>query len=97
MSTTKPEFSSNEEFYAFVDLLRDNLAELGFSDAAGELNEILHEIAWTTSSEIFGEIKRALLKVKAEEGHRLPPCLLEDIDVCLRAIELAWYRANRKA
>lgn len=88
-------FTSNQEFYAYLDVLSSNLGETGFSDASVELRAVLHQTSWTTSSEVFGEIKASLLKVKAEHGRRLPPCLLEDINLCIKTIEDAWGKANR--
>jgi hypothetical protein len=92
---TKIRFKSNNEFYEFVDHLSADLSELGFSQASAELHEILHETAWTTSSEVFGEIKLTLERLKAREGKTLPECLAQDIDACIATIKVAWNRANR--
>jgi hypothetical protein len=88
-------FNSSQEFYEFVDHLSGDLDQLGFSEASRELHSILHEMAWTTSSEVFGEIKLALLKLRAEEGERLPQCLSKDVELCIRSIEGVWDKASR--
>lgn len=87
-------FRSNQEFYEFVDHLSADLNELGFADAGRELHAILHESFWTTSSELLGEIKLALIRLQAQEGQRLPQCLSEDVELCIKTIEEAWNKAN---
>ena len=88
-------FSSTEEFYEFVDLLSDHLNEIGFSAAGQALHAILHKYSWTTASEVFGQIKATLLRLKAEEDHRLPPCLRDDVNICIKTIEDTWNRADK--
>jgi hypothetical protein len=88
-------FNSNQDFYEFVERLSADLSELGFSGASRELQTILHEMAWTTSSEVFGEIKMTLQRLKLEEGKRLPQHLSEDVELCIKSIEDAWSKASR--
>ena len=90
-------FKSNEEFYVYVDCLRIELNEKGFSKTSQELNFILHETAYTTSSEFFGEIKFALLSLKENAGKKLSTELLENVNMCLTTIENAFDRANSKS
>jgi hypothetical protein len=71
-------FESNEEFYNFVKTLSANLRELGFAESAQDLKGVF-ETAWTTSSEMFGEIGLACGRILARDGKRLPPCLKEDL------------------
>jgi hypothetical protein len=52
-------------------------------------------MAWTTSSEVFGEIKMTLQRLKLEEGKRLPQHLSEDVELCIKSIEDAWSKASR--
>jgi len=88
-------FPSNQKFYDFVDSLSVRLGEFGFSEASRELNSLLHEMAWTTGSELFGEIKLALLKLK--EGHQLPGSLSEDVDLCIKTVDDSWnYRKKSR-
>ena len=65
-------FSSNEEFYVFVDNVTDRLRSAGFVAEASTLHEILHEIAWTTSSELLGELGLAIRDIQAKAGSSLP-------------------------
>jgi hypothetical protein len=91
---TVSRFSANDEFYEFVDHVSFDLNELGFSEASHRLTVVLHEVAWTTSTELFGEIKVTLEKLKALEGERLPQCLSEDVDLCLKTINDVFGTSN---
>ena len=88
-------FNSIEEFYDFIDDLSTQLNELGFSDTSQRLNTILHATAWTSSSEMLGEIKISLVELTTKEGRRLPECLSNDVNLCIRTIDEYWNQANR--
>lgn len=88
-------FSSNEEFYGYVDSLSERLKKLNLFKPAQEIHAILHETAWTTSSEPLGEIKFVLLRLKAQHGSELPRDLDDEISFCIKFIENIWSRANR--
>ena len=79
-------FSSNQEFPAHLDLLIERLKELHLTEPAQELHVILHESAWTTSSELLGEIKQALLRLRARHRDELPGELDREIRSCIDAI-----------
>lgn len=88
------EFKSNEDFYSFVDVLRVNLSEKHFPEASQKLNFILNEMTYTTSSEMFGDLRLALLEIKAVNDNKLPKHIIENIDICLKAIKKAFDVAN---
>jgi hypothetical protein len=75
------EFESNEDFYEFVRAMSAHLEDLGFNEACGELS-ILLNVAWTTSSELFGELGLTCNKILERDGKRLPPCLATDLNRC---------------
>ncbi len=74
-------FKSNDDFWEFVQVLASHLRELGFTEADQELCRLLSS-AWTTSSELFGEIGLASKKIIERDRSRLPPCLKEDLETC---------------
>jgi hypothetical protein len=90
----KTKFASNPESCKFIENIAHNLTDTGFPQAAAKLNEILIQGAWTTSSELLGEIKLALLTVQSEYTGRLEPCLSDDIELSIRTIEDTWNKAN---
>jgi hypothetical protein len=90
----KLSFNSNQEFYVHVDSLIERLKGLHLIAPAEEMHSILHESAWTTSSELLGELRLALVKIRTEHQGQLPPDVEQDIASCVRIIEDAWNRAN---
>lgn len=89
------QFDSWESAIAYLDDLAQRLRESGASDAANELHAILHESAWTTSSELLGEIKLTLADVRRKKKGNLSPAVLKDIDAFIAFIDKAWKNANR--
>jgi hypothetical protein len=90
----KLSFNSNQEFYVHVDSLIERLKGLHLIAPARELHAILHEGAWTTSSELLGELRLALVKIRAEHGCQLPSDVKQDVVACIRIINDVWNRAN---
>lgn len=81
----KSALSSRQELPARLDLLIERLKELHLTEPAEELHAILHESAWTTSSELLGEIKLALLRLRARYRDELPGELDREIRSCIDA------------
>jgi len=50
-------YKSNAEFYQHLDALTASLTESGFSEAGQKIAFLIHKVAWTTSSELFGELR----------------------------------------
>ena len=88
-------FDSWESATSYLDGLGQRLRESGASDAADELHNILHESAWTTSSELLGEIKLTLVAVRRERKGELSAVILKDIDAFIAFIDKSWHQANR--
>lgn len=74
-------FESNEDFYDFIRVMCSHLEELGFYEAHEDLTRLMNS-AWTTSSELFGEIGVASERILKRDGSRLPPCLADDLRKC---------------
>ena len=72
--------STLNEYYATVDLLIEDLRASGHKADADELHVLMHEMAWTTGSELLGELGLMLGKMK---GRHTGP-LRDQIVVCLK-------------
>ncbi len=81
-------FESNEDFFDFVRAMSAHLEDLGFNEAYGELLNQLS--AWTTSSELFGELGLACNKILESDGKRLPPCIATDLKRCIAVCKSAF-------
>ncbi len=90
----KLSFNSNQEFYAHIDSLIERLKGLNLVAPAQELHSILHERTWTTSSELLGELKLALVRIRTQHWGELPRDEDQAIASSVMTIEDAWNRAN---
>jgi hypothetical protein len=91
LHTYRPNFASNTEFYGFIDSIRDKLKSSGFAEDAARLHELVHEMVWTTSSELFGELWLALKRIGRQRAG-LPSDLSSDIRYAIRSINKASRR-----
>ena len=87
-------FSSNDDFYAFVEATQQKLNQEGFIDSAERLFSILRG-GYTTLSEIFGEIRLTLQAVAKQNTQRISTALLNDIKIIIDTIDEAFRKANR--
>ncbi len=71
------EFSSLDDFYKSVNELTTALEAQGFESEARAIRVLMHEVAWTTGSELLGELGVQFSKMKG----RYP----KDIAVWIRA------------
>jgi hypothetical protein len=63
---------NNQEFYSQIDETCKKLRHVGMSDEGDELWMLLHDIPWTTTSELFRELETALDKIlNGPNKHRL--------------------------
>ena len=60
----RTQFSRVDEFYRAIDTLIERLREDHFDDEAARLHALRHETAWTTGSELMGELALALKNMK---------------------------------
>jgi hypothetical protein len=74
-----------EDFPAVVDALRDNLRTHGFTSEADRLREILQGV-WTTSTELYGELRLALNEIRKERCD-LPSDIAAEIQRLRKSID----------
>ena len=83
-------FSSNAEFYAFVDQVAGRLRAEGLADSGDRLHALLHQTAWTTSSELIGEVGKAIILARGRSDRVVSPDLGRDLERCLAAVRQVW-------
>lgn len=62
----KTNIKTLNEFYKSINEIIQILKKSDFRDDASKLNLLLNETAWTTSSELIGELMLALQKMKSK-------------------------------
>ncbi len=86
------QFKSNDEFYTHLDKLTEALYEQELSESADKLHALLHKAIWTTSTELFGELRLCFYEILRSDKERLDTSLREDIEQCAVLLEQALSR-----
>ena len=84
------QFSGTDDFYAFVDLLGTRLSEEGLAEHSRELHVLIHEVAWTTGSELLGELGAELKRIQELHEPHLPADVSEAIARSLGFVRQYW-------
>lgn len=88
---SKPKFASSAEFPLFIDAIAQELRQSAFTSDADRLHELTHKMAWTTGTELLGELRIALKEIrKGRTG--LPSELSSDIRYAIKSIDKAMRR-----
>lgn len=74
------------ELYAEVDRLIANLRSVGRPRLADVLNVRVHEVAWTSGSELMEELEKVLVEALQPTSESLEPRMRQDIENILEAI-----------
>jgi hypothetical protein len=82
---SKRRLASSDEFPAVIDAIRDELKSRGFIGEANRLHTLVHQMAWTTSSEHYGELSLALKKIR-KESRDLPSDISGEIRRVIKSI-----------
>jgi len=86
-------YESNQQFYDHIDEVVVLLRNEGYIGIADQVDYLLHSVAWTTTSELFGELRN-----RFEQALNSGTPLLSSTDAQLRGfvttIDQAWERAN---
>jgi|GEM_PF-1258315 hypothetical protein len=75
-----------DEFPAVVDALRDELRSHGLTAEADRLHYLVHEGVWTTSIELYGELRLALKEIR-KERRDLPSDIAAEIRRLIKSID----------
>ena len=82
--------NSTDDLYADLDDLIEQLKGVNLVEPSEKLHAILHQTAWTTSSELLGEVKLALIGTKDKYHDSLPTSLLDHIERSIKTITDLW-------
>jgi hypothetical protein len=73
-------------FDELIVLLRDD----GLFSDADRLYLLLHEVAWTTGSELVGELGQALSKIEKKESPSRSVNSAQKIEECFKMVGRVW-------
>lgn len=73
-----------------LDAVIDRLRECGYAAKADELRRIVHETAWSSSSEMLGEIGLCILRIQQSLGREPPAAVNEGLARCLKVVRKIW-------
>jgi hypothetical protein len=75
-----------DDLYAEVDKLIAKLKSSGHARLAGVLFQRLHEVAWTSGSELLDELATILKETTQSSSGNLGPDLRQDVEDILRVL-----------
>jgi hypothetical protein len=84
----EPTFRSNNDFYDYVDSTVIEMRQAGLNKEAERLDFLLHKVAWTTSSELFGELGLSILKIL--DLPNLSPPIRSRLQHCIAGVRVVW-------
>lgn len=73
-----------------LDAVIDRLMTSGFPAEASELRSMTHETAWTSSSEMLGEIGLWILGIQRSLAGELPAEVKKGLARCLKFVRKTW-------
>jgi hypothetical protein len=73
-------------FDELIALLRDD----GLQTEADRLYVLLHKVAWTTGSELIGELGQALKKIKKEALPTISANSEQKVEDCFKMVYRVW-------
>jgi len=82
----RPGLATSEGFPGVIDAVSDKLRSHGFSSEADRLHKLVHEMAWTTSSELYGQLRLGLDEMR-KGCHNLPPDIAREIRRLIKSID----------
>ena len=77
-----------DSYYCFRELVQE-LRREHFGDAADKVDSILNHVAWTTGSELIGELGAAVRDFERTQPV-VSPSLRLSLDVCRQAVLRVW-------
>jgi hypothetical protein len=88
MAVPQHQFASNVDFYDFVDTIAERLRRYHRFADAERLHTLIHKVVWTTSTELFGELRVALRNTQ-EADNLSDPDLASDMIAAVEALDYA--------
>ncbi len=82
--------SDPDDLYALSESLAHQLKQAGIPDVAARLSHLLHDVVWTTSSELIGELGQEFLAIRRIHSSELPPDVLSHLDAAISSVRKVW-------
>ncbi len=82
-------YSSPNDGYQCFEQLIVNLRAEGHGDVAAKLDSMLHKVAWTTASELLGELGLEILGFQREHA-TVTAELRKSLGSCMDAVRRVW-------
>ena len=76
--------------YECFDELTASLRDDGLSTEADRLYILLHRVAWTTGSELIGELGQALKKIENDGSPTISANSAQKIEECFKMVRRVW-------
>ena len=86
-------YESNQQFYDHIDEVVVLLRNEGYIGIADQVHYLLHRVAWTTTSELFGELRNRFEQA-LNSATPLPSSIDAQLKGFVATIDQAWERAN---
>lgn len=77
---------SYEPFERFIVSLRAD----GLAKDAERLHYLIHKVAWTTGSELVGELGQEISKLHREHGDKFSPSTQDQMEEALQMVARVW-------
>jgi hypothetical protein len=76
--------------YAPFDELIASLRAEGFRGEAERLHNLIHKVAWTSGSELIGELGQEMKRLEREHGSRLSASTSKKIEAAFDMVSRVW-------
>ena len=86
-------YNSNQDFYNHIDEFVVRLDQSNYAGYAKKLHHRLHDVAWTTTSELFGELKEIFKELLVTQP-AVSKEMQNDLKHFISTIDKAWEQAN---
>ena len=77
---------SYEPFERFIGSLRAD----GLAKDADRLHYLIHKVAWTTGSELVGELGQEISKLRREHGDKFSSSTRDQMEEALQVVARVW-------
>ncbi len=80
----------NDDLMKTVEGAIRSLDECGCADEAARLRELVHETAWSSSSEMIGDIGLVILAIRDSAADRLSDEAASLLERCMEMVRRVW-------
>ena len=88
-------YSSNQDFYDHIDEVVEILRSTKHAKSAEKIHYLIHKVAWTTASELFGELRNEFETLLASKTN-FPGNLRDILKHFIKTLDDAWNKSNLK-